>query len=348
MLSNSVLALAFLPLALAHFQLEFPASRGFTDDTQGNFPCGGFNDVQQQRTDFPIGGGPIQLHMEHPQTNVAVYMAIGDNPGDGFNIVAQQQLQVSGLGDFCLGSVAVPAGLNVSDGTRATIQVVTNNHEAGGLYQCADVTLVNNAQINFNDNCKNQTGMSVTQENISGNPNGTSTDESPSSATSGAAASSTPTTGAATQAKAASGKGTPRRKVKKVHRAAGTDDKKLQTALKKLNVQPIQAIEEVNMFKSDGNVIHFSAPKVHASVPANTFAIYGHGEDKELTELVPGILNQLGPDSLASLRKLAESYQSMQKEKGEDGEKKDDDDEDDDDIPDLVAGENFESKAEVE
>jgi nascent polypeptide-associated complex subunit beta len=88
---------------------------------------------------------------------------------------------------------------------------------------------------------------------------------------------------------------------------------------------------------------------VHASVPANTFAIYGHGEDKELTELVPGILNQLGPDSLASLRKLAESYQSMQKAQGEDGEKKeDDDDEDDDDIPDLVAGENFESKAEVE
>jgi nascent polypeptide-associated complex subunit beta len=139
-----------------------------------------------------------------------------------------------------------------------------------------------------------------------------------------------------------------------------------------MNVQPIQAIEEVNMFKSDGNVIHFAAPKgmrvssgidtsmgvcarrksdtntsgfeVHASVPANTFAIYGNGEDKELTELVPGILNQLGPDSLASLRKLAESYQSMQKEKGDD-EKKDDDD---DDIPELVAGENFESKGEVE
>ena len=212
-----------------------------------------------------------------------------------------------------------------------------------------------------------------------------------------------------------SGKGTPRRKVKKVHKSAGTDDKKLQTSLKKLNVQPIQAIEEVNMFKSDGNVIHFSAPKggfslpshylflchihaefelplrnlyfswgwecvdghdmtplarpsglvrsasrpesllnylltaispiVHASVPANTFAIYGAGEDKELTELVPGILNQLGPDSLASLRKLAESYQSMQKEKGEDDKKED---EDDDDIPDLVAGENFESKGDVE
>lgn len=28
-----------------------------------------------------------------------------------------------------------------------------------------------------------------------------------------------------------------------------------------MNVQPIQAIEEVNMFKEDGNVIHFGAPK---------------------------------------------------------------------------------------
>ncbi|KAL1304732.1 hypothetical protein AAFC00_003677 [Neodothiora populina] len=143
---------------------------------------------------------------------------------------------------------------------------------------------------------------------------------------------------------ARSGKGTPRRVVKKVHKTSGVDDKKLQTTLKKMNVQPIQAIEEVNMFKSDGNVIHFAAPKVHAAVPSNTFAIYGNGEDKELTELVPGILNQLGPDSLASLRKLAESYQSMQK--GAEGEEKKD--EDDDDIPELVEGENFEGKADVE
>lgn len=57
------------------------------------------------------------------------------------------------------------------------------------------------------------------------------------------------------------GKGTPRRKMKRAPQRSGTDDKKLQLALKKLNVQPIQAIEEVNMFKSDGNVIHFAAPK---------------------------------------------------------------------------------------
>ncbi|KAJ3316961.1 Nascent polypeptide-associated complex subunit beta [Gonapodya sp. JEL0774] len=80
------------------------------------------------------------------------------------------------------------------------------------------------------------------------------------------------------------------------------------STLKKLGVQQIQGIEEVNMFKTDGNVIHFTAPKVQASISANTFVITGAGETKELTELVPGILNQLGPDSLSSLRRLAESY----------------------------------------
>jgi hypothetical protein len=69
--------------------------------------------------------------------------------------------------------------------------------------QCADVTLVNTAEIDFDDNCKNQTSMKVTQENIPGNPNGTETETTPSSA-SGSAASSTPTTGAAVQAKAIS------------------------------------------------------------------------------------------------------------------------------------------------
>jgi nascent polypeptide-associated complex subunit beta len=49
--------------------------------------------------------------------------------------------------------------------------------------------------------------------------------------------------------------------MKKLHKTATSDDKKLQSTLKKLNVQPIPSIEEVNMFKEDGNVIHFTAPK---------------------------------------------------------------------------------------
>ncbi|KAG2174565.1 hypothetical protein INT44_006828 [Umbelopsis vinacea] len=131
------------------------------------------------------------------------------------------------------------------------------------------------------------------------------------------------------------GKGTPRRKVKKVTKSAGTDDRKLQATLQKLSVQPIAGIEEVNMFKEDGNVIHFANPKVHAAMNSNTYAVYGRAQEKELTELVPGILSQLGPDSLASLRKLAEAYQAAQGSANAD---------DDDEIPELV--ENFD-KAEV-
>ena len=93
------------------------------------------------------------------------------------------------------------------------------------------------------------------------------------------------------------GKGTVRRKKKVVHRTATTDDKKLQSSLKKLSgvltlttrfyrligingdspffnrrtflvltikssVNNIPGIEEVNMIKDDGTVIHFNNPKV--------------------------------------------------------------------------------------
>uniref|UniRef100_A0A4W5Q698 Transcription factor BTF3 n=1 Tax=Hucho hucho TaxID=62062 RepID=A0A4W5Q698_9TELE len=86
------------------------------------------------------------------------------------------------------------------------------------------------------------------------------------------------------------------------------------------------------MIKDDGTVIHFNNPKVQASLSANTFAITGHAENKQLTEMLPGILSQLGADSLTSLRKLAERFprqvlddKSMSISKPEDIEEEEDD-----------------------
>lgn len=104
------------------------------------------------------------------------------------------------------------------------------------------------------------------------------------------------------------GKGTVRRKKKAQHKTSAADDKQLQAQLKRLQVNNIPGIEEVNMFKEDGNVIHFSAPKVQASIAANTYVISGHAENKQLQELLPGIINQLGPDNLMNLKRIAESY----------------------------------------
>lgn len=76
------------------------------------------------------------------------------------------------------------------------------------------------------------------------------------------------------------------------------------------------------MFKEDGSVLHFSNPKVYlstleqilkrrvseqvqASPQVNTFAISGQAETKQVSEMLPSIVNQLGPEGFASLRKLA-------------------------------------------
>merc|ERR1719316_1564 len=135
------------------------------------------------------------------------------------------------------------------------------------------------------------------------------------------------------------GKGTVRRKKKVVHRTATTDDKKLQSSLKKLSVNNIPGIEEVNMIKDDGTVIHFNNPKVQASLAANTFAVTGHAENKQITEMLPGILNQLGAESLTHLKRLASNVSGGQGLGDVAGAAGTMDEEEDDEVPDLV--ENF-------
>merc|ERR1712132_32449 len=71
------------------------------------------------------------------------------------------------------------------------------------------------------------------------------------------------------------GKGTVRRKKKVVHKTTTTDDKRLQNTLKRLGINSIPAIEEVNLFMESGEVIHFTNPKVQASIAANTYVIIG-------------------------------------------------------------------------
>merc|ERR1711942_281098 len=135
------------------------------------------------------------------------------------------------------------------------------------------------------------------------------------------------------------GKGTVRRKKKVLHRTATTDDKKLQSSLKKLSVNNIPGIEEVNMMKNDGSVIHFNNPKVQASLAANTFAVTGQSETKQITEMLPGILNQLGAESLTHLKRLASNVSGGQGMGGMEGAGGAMDEEEDDEVPDLV--ENF-------
>jgi len=107
------------------------------------------------------------------------------------------------------------------------------------------------------------------------------------------------------------GPGSMRRKHKaKRTRNTNTDEKRLTTTLKRLGVQQIPGIEEINMFKSDGTVIHFVNPKFQASGTANTYVVSGKAETKSLKDLLPGILDQLPQGGGASMAQLAEAFKS--------------------------------------
>ncbi|KAF7824661.1 nascent polypeptide-associated complex subunit beta-like [Senna tora] len=140
------------------------------------------------------------------------------------------------------------------------------------------------------------------------------------------------------------GKGTMRRKKKAVHKTTTTDDKRLQSTLKRIGVNAIPAIEEVNIFKDDV-VIQFLNPKVQASIAANTWVVSGSPQTKKLQDILPSIIHQLGPDNLENLKKLAEQFQKQAPEAAGDGVTAAQE-EDDDEVPDLVAGETFETAAE--
>ena len=56
---------AYASLASAHFNLNYPAARGFDEDKLGTFPCGSFDTPSSNRTLWPLTGGEIALTMGH-------------------------------------------------------------------------------------------------------------------------------------------------------------------------------------------------------------------------------------------------------------------------------------------
>ena len=80
---------------------------------------------------------------------------------------------------------------------------------------------------------------------------------------------------------------------------------------------------------------------MQAAAGSNTYVVTGKAENKKIQELLPGIINQLGPEHLNSLRQLQQAMSGSQGAAGASSAAADDDD--DDDIPELV--ENFEEAA---
>lgn len=84
------------------------------------------------------------------------------------------------------------------------------------------------------------------------------------------------------------------------------------------------------------NIINIRA--VQASLQSNTYVVSGNCETKAFQDLLPGILSQMGPESMEALRAMMSSMGADPAAAAAAGGA-----DDDDDIPDLV--ENFEDTA---
>ncbi|KAL0380636.1 UNVERIFIED_CONTAM: Nascent polypeptide-associated complex subunit beta [Sesamum angustifolium] len=116
--------------------------------------------------------------------------------------------------------------------------------------------------------------------------------------------------------------------VEKLMKMAGSVRTGGKGTMRRIGVNAIPAIEEVNIFKEDV-VIQFINPK-------------------ELQDILPQIIHQLGPDNLENLKKLAEQFQKQAPAAAgaAAGSTVAPENADDDEVPDLVPGETFEAAAE--
>lgn len=124
------------------------------------------------------------------------------------------------------------------------------------------------------------------------------------------------------------GKGSMRRK-KKVAPKNKNDDAALTKKLSKFGLQQLPDIEEVNMFREDDSVLHFKRPTLQFSMKEQLVTVSGDTEEKNIRDLLPGILTQVGPDQYKALQEIVGQAAGKTDEK------------DDDDVPELVGG-NFE------
>ncbi len=122
------------------------------------------------------------------------------------------------------------------------------------------------------------------------------------------------------------GKGSMRRK-KKVAPKNKNEDVVLNKKLSKFGLQPLPDIEEVNMFMDDDTVMHFKRPTVQFSMKQFVSSVTGECETKNIKDMLPGILSQVGP----------EQYKVLSDVVGTGAEGKKAEEEDEDDVPELVG-----------
>lgn len=164
--TSTVLAIgALFSVVSGHFTLDYPQTRGFDEDIEDDNFCGGFHNVSAKRAPWYYKNGPVQIDSHHDAATVNIYISF-DVPTSSESFLRtssgvklptlRNDLALTGQGEFCFhanaGNINV-AGVNVRDGTNATIMVEFINNVHGHLYQCSDVTFSSDASVGSNITC---------------------------------------------------------------------------------------------------------------------------------------------------------------------------------------------------
>ena len=113
------------------------------------------------------------------------------------------------------------------------------------------------------------------------------------------------------------GKGSQKKKKIVVHKSSAVQNKQVTAIAKKAGAKNIGECAEINVFKDDNTVLHFSKPKLEYSLKEKASFITGNPETKSIKDLLPNILKQLGPKQLNFIKEYAETLQKQDKKKEE-------------------------------
>lgn len=102
---------------------------------QLTFTGAGINTTDaSNRTEWPLTGGAVAYNSSHDSAIAFINLGIGTGQVS-FNIsLLDHGLLNVTKGVLCLPDLSIPTGLNISEGTEASVQVITLGHTGSALY----------------------------------------------------------------------------------------------------------------------------------------------------------------------------------------------------------------------
>lgn len=105
------------------------------------------------RTEWPLDGGSIKLDLHHKWTYIFINLGLGSDVSNFNYTLTNPFWNSTGNGTLCVKKLALPTNLPISDGSDASLQVVTIGENGNALYNCANIRFRANATPLSDEEC---------------------------------------------------------------------------------------------------------------------------------------------------------------------------------------------------